>query len=215
MTLRHPERLGPDGDSESDTWSESQDDPHPQAHPGAIIQFGLPLPRPSVSNAATIRKQPSIEEASVIHPFATDFGPKSLTQYLRSEIEKLRVSPRLGTGKGKQRSHEQESVLVSHSSKENDGRVSVPADNTWTLSCSRASRPSRRKQASIPDESEPSSLNASVHLSDLSNPRDDACHQRSLLSSSSATATRRSLRLARKDVISQDSSPGQYLSYAA
>ncbi|KIX04499.1 uncharacterized protein Z518_05369 [Rhinocladiella mackenziei CBS 650.93] len=101
MTLRHPERLGPDGDNESDTSSEGRDDVRVTVHANLDR-----VSRNSVSSL--LPKKAAGDENNIVHPGSTDFGPKTLTQYLRSEIDKLKIALVVGKGKGK----EKRSVLL-------------------------------------------------------------------------------------------------------
>ncbi|KAI1620305.1 hypothetical protein EDD37DRAFT_173972 [Exophiala viscosa] len=97
MALRHPPRFPIDGDALNDR--------------SALENHGLDLPgrplpdHPSIHpSEVTSRKRPSSsEDPLVVHPFATDFGPKTLTRFLREEILKLQSSIRSAKGKGKEK----------------------------------------------------------------------------------------------------------------
>ncbi|KAL2428735.1 hypothetical protein ABEF95_005921 [Exophiala dermatitidis] len=96
MTLRHPERLGPEGeydDSSSstggDAWPENQHHAHE-------------LPFMPVEGAASPQMKAACDETHVLHPYATDFGPKTLIQYLESECDRQGSLSLMGKGKGKE-----------------------------------------------------------------------------------------------------------------
>ncbi|EHY57183.1 hypothetical protein ABEF92_005132 [Exophiala dermatitidis] len=96
MTLRHPERLGPEGEYDDtssstggDAWPGNQHDAHELA----------PMP---AGDTASPQKKLGCDESPVLHPYATDFGPKTLIQYLESECDRQGSLSLIGKGKGKE-----------------------------------------------------------------------------------------------------------------
>ncbi|KIV81677.1 hypothetical protein PV11_03847 [Exophiala sideris] len=100
MALRHPPRFPMDGEPLNDRYAF---DNH------GLDLTGRPLPDQSSvqQSEATSRKRPSSEDHLVVHSFSTDFGPKTLTRFLRDEISKLQSSIRSAKGKGKGRDFQQ------------------------------------------------------------------------------------------------------------
>ncbi|EXJ83350.1 hypothetical protein A1O1_06971 [Capronia coronata CBS 617.96] len=103
MTLRHPERLGPDGEYDSDP-----------STPRFILEHGAQDNIGDNSSTAPGRaaSKQACEKPQAVHPFTTDFGPKTLTEYLRTECEKLeKCSP---PGKGKEKEDNRTTSDQSH-----------------------------------------------------------------------------------------------------
>ncbi|EXJ87180.1 hypothetical protein A1O3_04139 [Capronia epimyces CBS 606.96] len=97
MTLRHPERLSSEGESDSDPSATGVNlESNVRDAPGGLSRTGVE------SVASPQRKQPVCEHPPIVHPFTTDFGPKTLTRYLRSECQRLELSAVLDKGKGRE-----------------------------------------------------------------------------------------------------------------
>ena len=147
MTLRHPERLGPDSDDENEPHFSSEDEDldqlpraqanavyyGPQAAPGA-----LPNLVRTRSQAPTIVPDNSFMKQRLIldvynllpppHVFETEYGPETLADYLRSEVDKIKHEREAVKVKGKQIVHGLLDAYANQSLEDTSRlRPSVPA----------------------------------------------------------------------------------------
>lgn len=137
MTLRNPERLFTQDVDDFD-----DDDPENNPLP-ATAQFAFDRlafaagnhPRPGAQATNLIPHTPSknpipvADYSEVIHPVFTDFGPESLGQYVRREIENLRSQATSTSSKAKGKGRAQ-----SHASPPKQTRVSKSAKAPSTTS---------------------------------------------------------------------------------
>ena len=126
MTLRHSERLSRDSDDDYDYEFPSDDEdqnpiPQPPGHAWApqYITFadGLdapqaagPLTRQGAALAARVLKDfpttPDVVETPPPHPYQTDFGPSSLTAFLRAEVDQIKRDREAVNSKRRQKQKE-------------------------------------------------------------------------------------------------------------
>lgn len=99
MSLRHPPRFPIDPEASIDRYGFDRD---------AFDRYERevnrrPLPELPLLQPAEAASRKRFSDGLVVHPFATDFGPKTLTRFLRDEIVKLQSSIRSVKGKDKER----------------------------------------------------------------------------------------------------------------
>ncbi|KIW55241.1 hypothetical protein PV05_07536 [Exophiala xenobiotica] len=135
MALRRPERVYLDGESENasdvSTSSQGTQSTHPQTLP-SIRPQGRPVhvvsftrssdggysrdernPQASTPRHSLPTRHCSTSGPSDVYPFATDFGPRTLAEFLRQEIDKLKLLLASSRAKGKGKGAEQAGISAS------------------------------------------------------------------------------------------------------
>ncbi|KAK5561907.1 hypothetical protein LTR46_000712 [Exophiala xenobiotica] len=80
----------------------------PQGHVGYTRDEGSP--QASTSRLSLPTRHSSTHGPSDVYPFATDFGPRTLAEFLRQEIDKLKLLLASSRAKGKEKATEQAAV---------------------------------------------------------------------------------------------------------
>ncbi|OAP64195.1 hypothetical protein AYL99_00167 [Fonsecaea erecta] len=99
MTFRHPPRL-----TELEDEAFSDDDPHANRDGvTALLNRSIRRAGALAAKAAKLNKESvtRTKASPILPPFATDFGPQTLTEYLRAEVDKLKLERKSLSGKGK------------------------------------------------------------------------------------------------------------------